>query len=281
MSVIISEVTKFEKLKNKFIQAGANRLYILTDFDNTLTRAFVAGEKTISLIANLRDGNYLNADYALKANKLYNKYSTLLKDKNNSISQKKRIAQEWWKVHYRLLKNSGLKEKDIKQVIKKAKNKLRWGAKEFINQLNKKNIPLIILSANGLGEESIRLFLKKEGVWNNKIKIISNRLKWNKQGRFIGTEKPIIHSWNKNQFILKKFPDIYQLIKKRDKVMILGDARGDSKMAKVVKIDNLIKIGFLNEAVKNNLTDYRRVFDVVITNDGSMRAINNFLKKIN
>ncbi|MBU1349747.1 hypothetical protein KJ978_03455, partial [Patescibacteria group bacterium] len=45
--------------------------------------------------------------------------------------------------------------------------------------------------------------------------------------------------------------------------------------------DNLIKIGFLNENVKENLEEYKKNYDVVILNDGSMEYVNDLLNEIN
>ena len=43
---------------------------------------------------------------------------------------------------------------------------------------------------------------------------------------------------------------------------------------------NLIKIGFLNDEVKDNIEKYERNFDVVISNDSPMEYVNQLLKEL-
>lgn len=44
--------------------------------------------------------------------------------------------------------------------------------------------------------------------------------------------------------------------------------------------ENLIKIGFLNDKIGENLEYYKKNFDVVILNDGSLEFINSLLKDL-
>jgi 5'-nucleotidase len=79
--------------------------------------------------------------------------------------------------------------------------------------------------------------------------------------------------------MLKKFP-FYKKIKGRKNVILLGDNLEDAGMIKGFDFENLIKIGFLNEKVKENLKEYKKVYDVLITNDSSMEFVNELLKEI-
>ena len=44
--------------------------------------------------------------------------------------------------------------------------------------------------------------------------------------------------------------------------------------------ENLMKVGFLNEEVEKDLMEYKKNFDIVITNDGTFEFINDFVKKL-
>ena len=44
--------------------------------------------------------------------------------------------------------------------------------------------------------------------------------------------------------------------------------------------DNLLKIGFLNENVEENLEYYKKAYDIIILNDSSMDYVNDLLKEI-
>jgi 5'-nucleotidase len=80
----------------------------------------------------------------------------------------------------------------------------------------------VILSASGLGYESVYYCLEAENLLSENIDIISNAFIRNKQGQAIGVREPIIHSFNKDETVVKKFP-IYEEIKDRKNIVLLGD----------------------------------------------------------
>ncbi|MBU2415738.1 hypothetical protein KKH86_00740 [Patescibacteria group bacterium] len=81
--------------------------------------------------------------------------------------------------------------------------------------------------------------------------------------------------------VAKSYKFSIELIKNRKNVLLLGDSFGDTEMINGFDYDNLIKIGFLNENVKENLEEYKKNYDVVILNDGSMEYVNDLLNEIN
>ena len=52
--IVSSGSAEFDSKKEKFIEGGLGKLHVLADFDRTLTKAFVDGEKTPSIISELR-----------------------------------------------------------------------------------------------------------------------------------------------------------------------------------------------------------------------------------
>lgn len=139
------------------------------------------------------------------------------------------------------------------------------------------------MSASGLGRESIKLYLKeiKNGAnHSNNIHIISNSFVWDKTGRAIAYNQPIITSANKAETMVKNFPAIIKKIKSRTNVILLGDNIHDLYMVTGFDYDNLIKIGFLNDDVKAKSPLFKKYFDVIILNDSSMGYINRLLKSI-
>lgn len=268
-----------EKLKNNIKKQGTYKLHVVSDFDRTLTYAFVNGEKIPSILSILRDGSYLSKDYAEKANALFKKYHLI--EINNKISQKnKREAmEEWWKSHFELLIKSRLNKKDIERVVESNKVKLREGSEKFLETLYKKNIPFVIISSSGLGTDSLKLYLEKRNLLYDNIFIISNNYIWDKKGNAIGIEEPIIHSMNKDETTLHNFP-FYNKIKNRKNIILLGDTLEDKDMVKGFNYNNLIKVGFLNENVDENLKIYKKNYDMLILNDSSMDAVNKLLEDI-
>jgi 5'-nucleotidase len=73
------------------------------------------------------------------------------------------------------------------------------------------------------------------------VHIISNNFIRDKQGKAIGIQEPIIHSFNKNETTIKIFP-FYQEIAERKNVLLLGDSPGDVHMADGFEYENILKI---------------------------------------
>ncbi|MEN7982589.1 MAG: hypothetical protein ABFQ65_04025, partial [Nanoarchaeota archaeon] len=244
-NVIISNSEKFEK-KKKIFKGGVNNFHVIADFDKTLTQAFTEGNKVLSIIAVLRNKNYLTEDYSGKAHTLFDNYHPYETNPDISIKEKKEKMNEWWMSHFDLLIKSGLNKNDLKNLIEEDEIKLRKGVLEFIDFLYNKKIPLIIMSA-GLGD-AIKLYLEKEKRLYDNVHIVSNLFEWNSDGKAIKINQPIIHSMNKDESTVENL-SIYKELENRKNVLLLGDGLGDLGMIKGFEYDNLISIGFLNENV--------------------------------
>lgn len=278
--VVISNLEKLENLKNKISQAGAKKLHVLADFDQTLTRAYVGGKLVPSLLWILYNENYLTPDYGPKARLLHDKYYGIEIDPKVPREEKKKAMEEWWTRHFDLLIKSGLNKKEIKAVVESGKARLRKGVGEFVDFLKKQSIPLVIVSSGGLGGDAISMFLEKEGKLFDNIHIISNSFIWDKKGNATSVKQPIIHAMNKDETVVKNFPAIFKKIKNRKNVLLLGNNVEDIAMIGGFDYENLLKIGFLNEKAEENLETYKKNFDAVILNDSDMFFVNNLLKEI-
>lgn len=189
------------------------------------------------------------------------------------------MMHQWWSQHFDLLIKSGLTKKDITKAMTTGNIELRDGAIKFLKILNEKSIPLIILSSSGIGDYSISTFLGHQKSLFNNITIISNKYQWDKDGRAISINQPIIHGMNKDETVISDLP-IFQKIKNRKNVILLGDSLSDTDMITGFNYDKLLSIGFLNKDTDKYLDEYKKHFDVIITNDGSMDFLNNLLTKI-
>jgi len=79
--------------------------------------------------------------------------------------------------------------------------------------------------------------------------------------------------------MVENFP-CFGVVKNRRNVLLLGDNLSDVGMIIGFDYDNLIKIGFLNEKVEENLEQYKQNYDVVILNDSSLDYVNRLLKEV-
>jgi len=269
MAVYISDKTELEK-KIKKLKTNIKNLYIISDFDRTLTKAFVSGIKVHTLFGQLLD--YLGKNYNNIFEKAYEKYHPI---EISSLPVEEKIPKmiEWWNLLFNAAIEDGVSRKIIDDIVKSNNIHLRDGAVEFFSKVNKNNIPLLIFSA-GLGD-IISEFLKSKKAYSPNIHIISNFFTW-KNGKATGIKLPLVHSFNKNELLIKN-SSYFPVIEKRKNVILLGDLIEDVKMAEGLNHDCVIKIGFMNSG---NLTNFQKVYDVVITEDGSFEQVNKILDKI-
>lgn len=261
-----------EKLKT--IKKDLNKLHVISDFDRTLTKN---NEKIISLISLLREKNYINKEYSKKAKELAGKYRAIEIDPDIDIETKKQKMEEWWLKHYELLKEHKLNKKHIDKILEDNDLSLKKGVKTFLKWLNQNNIPLIIISSNGLGYEIIKKFLEKENSFYENIHIISNKIIWDKDGYIKDVEKPVIHSFNKDEQTLKNIPVVWNKIKDRKNIILLGDNEADSKMANNTDYEAIIKICLLGEQTKNLLEEYKKLYDLIYISNNDFTEINKIL----
>lgn len=273
---IISNLAQLESAKSAINIAGPEKFHVLSDFDRTLTKSIVDGEEVPSIISVLRSEGYLTPDYPDKAKELFNHYHAIEIDPQVPHQEKKLAMREWWSRHFDLLIASGLQKKDIESAVASQKLQLRPGTVRFFEFLRERDIPLIIMSSSGLGVESISLFLNRQKLLSNNIHIVSNEFVWDDAGRAVAVKEPIIHALNKDEAVLDGFP-FYDKIKDRKNVLLLGDGPDDVEMVTGFSHDNLIKVGFLNKNVEENLSLYKEKFDAVITGDGDFEFINDLL----
>ncbi|MBT4209421.1 MAG: hypothetical protein HOE19_00660 [Candidatus Komeilibacteria bacterium] len=276
MSVIIPNQKKLDQTISNIKQAGKDKLHILADFDRTLTYSSVDGQKIPSIIAVLRNGQYLTSDYAKQAHTLFDKYHPIEIDPNIKLADKKLAMDTWWRTHKQLLIESGLNKNDIVEIIKDRNIKFRQGVNKFVDYLHTQNIPLLILSASGVGEAVPLYFQNAKQDYAN-IHYITNSLNWDDKGNAISIKEPIIHSLNKDETIVKNFPKIYKEIVNRKNVILLGDNLADIDMITGFDYDNLIKIGFLNYDDTKIKKQFLENFDIIIENDGDFESVNKLI----
>jgi len=238
---------------------------VLADFDKTLTKASSKSSWDI-----LTSKDFYN-NYDNDVNELYKHYGSIEIDERIDYETKSYYMNEWWNKHINLLIKHKLTENTIFKVIQdKNIMQLRDGIKEFFNNMCKRNIPIIIVSA-GLGD-IIEPFLKNNDCLYSNVYIISNFIDF-KEGIAVGIKDNIIHSLNKNNILYNK--DILNIIKDRNNIVLFGDNTSDIKMIPDTLKNNALKIGFLNENITINKPYFLNKFDVVCTKSTSFNDLIN------
>lgn len=261
-------MTAHDTLKH-IIDAGSQKLHLLSDFDRTLTKPFVNGKPVASLISILGDHGYLSPKYSKKAQEFFDTYGPIELDPNVPVEEKRIKMKEWWTRHFALLIESGLTKQHIEQAMRARHAELRDGAPEFFKALLERKIPLVIMSSSGLGIESISLFLEHEKMLFPNIHIISNQYIWNPDGKALGVKEPIIHGMNKDETLVSSFPEIYREVHDRTNVIMIGDNDSDLGMITGFDYQNLYTIGFGKAA---------RSFNLKLDENAPLDAITDIIK---
>jgi HAD superfamily hydrolase (TIGR01544 family) len=275
-SIIVNR-EQFEETKKRMQEAGGTQFHVLSDFDRTITKGFVEGQRSPTAISQFRNGGYLTSDYAPRAFALYDIYHPIEIDPHIPRAEKAAKMDEWWNLHFDLLVECGLTKSVIEEVASKKTLQFRDGALAFLDFLQEQKIPLVIMSA--APGDLIVEYLRQEGKLYENIDIISNLFIFDENGKVTGVKKPIIHTLNKYEVVVKEFP-IFETIQNRKNVLLLGDGLDDVGMIDGFEYDNLIKIGFLNENVEENMEAFKKIYDVIILGDPGMDFVDTLVREI-
>lgn len=186
---------------------------------------------------------------------------------------------EWWTKSLNLTVETQVDSESIKEIVRNSITHLKDGCKWFFYTLERHDVPLLIFSA-GLGN-IIQEWIEHEcGSYKN-MQIVSNFMKFDQQSNKItGFKGNIIHIFNKNEGVLLD-TEYEKLILNRPNVILLGDSLGDVDMANgFPSLNNILRIGFLNDKVDDLLDKYMDAFDIVIIKDDTFNVPNAIVRAI-
>ena len=257
------------------LQDGPDNLLVVSDFDRTLTKAFVDGKAT-SLISVLAREKLMDEDYIQRAKAAYDFYRPIEIDETLSVEYRSQKMGEWWELMFSLLIEKKLSKELMRIAMGKSQAWLRDGVDKFLVTLHELNIPLLIFSGNALGRHSIEFFLEQGGYPAENVHIISNEFIWDSQGVAVDYQRPVVHVFNKD-FSLVKNELFFEQIKNRPNVIALGDHLRDLDMIKNGDFHKTHSIGFLNENVDELRPIYSQKFNQLVEGDGSFDLVNQIL----
>ena len=253
---------KIDELKQKI---NKDNIYVFMDYDKTITSN--KSEDSWATTANKKAmGKAISNDL----NKFYEKYGPIELDYTIDIQEKEKYMLEWYEKSMNLYYTYHLTKEKLKECIYNSHLELREGAKDFLNKLYNRNIPVIIFSA-GIGNV-IEQFLKEKECYYDNITIIGNFIKFDKNGDMIKFSDNIIHTLNKN---IDKLNDdkLKEKIEEKEYRVVIGDLVEDINMMGEYPEDKSLKIGFLNKNITENLEVYRKNFDIVLTEENNFYDI--------
>lgn len=245
--------------KNLF-KINTEKVYVLADFNKTFTKG--NSKTTWSIFAT---SDLFCDEYKKDRNELFNIYKPYEDDENLNYETKKSKLSEWWKKHIDLFTKYKISEDLFRKALEEENiMELRDGVKEFLEFLNKKNIPLIIVS-QGIGNFA-KAFLEMNSCYFNNIYITSNMVEFN-NNIAMGNIGDITHNLNKSEFTLPGYLKTNLDIK--NQVIVIGDEINDLNMLKFIKINQVMKIGILTKKHENELEKYINNFDIVLGDNDS------------
>lgn len=257
-------------------KAGSNTLQVISDFDMTLTR-FAFNGKRCPTCHNILDNSLLITDECKKQLKdLLNTYYPIEIDSSRSIEEKLPLMVEWWTRAHELLIEQRIRKDDLAKVVRESEAKLREGYKFFFDHLHEHSIPLLIFSA-GIGD-ILEEVIRQAGVFHSNVNVFSNYMDFDELGVLQAFKGELIHIYNKREGALLNTGHFREL-RARPNVLLLGDSLGDLSMADGVQdMENILKIGFLNDKVEERRQFYLDSYDIVLIKDETLDVPNAVLR---
>lgn len=260
------------------IKDGHNKLQVVADFDRTLSKYTHRGQICSTCHNVLEEGHVLPEFYKDEARALRDHYFPIEMNPKLTIEEKIPVMVEWWTKAHDLLSKCHITKDDVRVMVENSTARLRDGCTWFFDQLQATDIPLLIFSA-GIGDVIIEV-IKHQATLHDNMKVVSNYLEYDDQGKMTGFQDEMIHVYNKNEGAIHD-SDYFQKLEHRNNVILMGDSLGDLHMADgAVGVQNKLKIGFLNVKVEESLELYMKKYDIVILEDETLDVVNAILRKV-
>eukprot|EP00053_Salpingoeca_punica_P019460 m.197033 g.197033 ORF g.197033 m.197033 type:complete len:301 (-) comp17657_c0_seq1:3252-4154(-) len=265
-----------DELKKKILEAKAataSDLEVIADFDMTITQYWVDGKRGTSCHGVLNYGPTMTKEYREESDRLTAKYYPM-EISDLPLDQKIEAMIEWWTKSHDLMVEHKLRKEHLAEMVKTPSFKLRDGAADLMRKAHEHNVPFFIFSA-GL-YDVIHAFLDDRQLAKYHAHVVSNMMDFDETGLLRGFKGALIHSFNKNSAAIKQSPG-WVLADSRHTAILLGDSLGDVNMTQGLDEHTIIKIGFLNIRIEEQMSRYMDVYDVVLLNDAPMDYPNELL----
>ncbi|XP_050183497.1 7-methylguanosine phosphate-specific 5'-nucleotidase [Myiozetetes cayanensis] len=244
----------------------------------TLSRFGCNGRRCPTSYNILDTSRVVSEDGRKKLKDLLHYYYPIEIDPNRTQEEKCPLMIEWWTRAHELLVEQKIRKDDIAQIVRESEAMLRDGFKEFFDRLHKNNVPLFIFSA-GVGDV-LEEIIRQASVFYSNVNVVSNYMEFDDDGVLTHFKGPLIHTYNKNNTVLQG-TEYFQQLSTRPNIILLGDSMGDLTMADgIPRVENILKIGFLNDKVEERRGKYLEAYDIVLESDETLDVANGILRYI-
>ncbi|KAF4149016.1 Pyrimidine 5'-nucleotidase (UMPH-1) [Phytophthora infestans] len=303
--MIIRDPDAFAHKMKKFVEDGPEQLLVIADFDRTLTPYYKPQsdpqkplEQENSSHGLLMTSSALPPEVATAHQKLFARYYPVETSSNLSAEEKFPFLAKWWESVHSLLVEYQLSKDQVKTAVASGSLSFRPGFHSLFRLLHDQQVPTLVFSA-GL-YDVIHAALEKEFAAEHNcthitaeeipdeqkftpdnVHVVSNMMHFDAKGRIERFDGPVIHPLTKTAHALLDSPYWKECqLDKRRNVLLLGDSRGDVRMADGLDADEIIRIGFLNLKVDEALEEYLELYDVVFTDDASLVPVQMLIEQI-
>ncbi|KAF7648658.1 hypothetical protein LDENG_00153570 [Lucifuga dentata] len=275
LSVCMRDPQKVQEILQSMVKSGSNTLQVISDFDMTLTRFAYNGKRCPTCHNILDNSKLISNDCKEKLKELLNMYYPIEIDSSRSIEEKLPLMVDWWTKAHELLVQQKIKKDLLAMVVRESDAMLREGYQLFFDHLHEHSIPLLIFSA-GIGD-ILEEVIRQAGVFHPNVNVFSNYMDFDETGVLKAFKGELIHIYNKREGALLNTGH-FQELRTRPNVLLLGDSLGDLTMADGVQdMENILKIGFLNDKVEERKQSYLNSYDIVLVKDETMDVPNALL----
>ncbi|KAL0992766.1 hypothetical protein UPYG_G00098110 [Umbra pygmaea] len=274
-SVCMSDPQRVEEIIEAIQKAGPNTLQVISDFDMTLTRFAYNGKRCPTCHNILDNSKLISEEGKSQLKELLHTYYPIEIDTNRPVEEKQPLMVEWWTKAHELLVQEHIKKDLLQEAVRESDAMLREGYQLFFDHLQEHSVPLLIFSA-GIGDV-LEEVIRQAGVFHPNVNVISNYMDFDETGTLKAFKGELIHIYNKREGALLNTGH-FQELKSRHNVLLLGDSLGDLTMADGVhSMENILKIGFLNDKVEERMSCYVNAYDIVLVKDETMVVPNAIL----
>ncbi|XP_021176920.2 cytosolic 5'-nucleotidase 3 isoform X1 [Fundulus heteroclitus] len=275
-SVWMKDRQRVEEILQSMSKDGPNTLQVISDFDMTLTRFSYNGKRCPTCHNILEGSNAISNEARQTLDDLLHTYYPIEIDISRPVEEKLPLMVEWWTKAHELLVQQRIKKDELAEAVRQSEARLREGYECFFDCLHEHAIPLLIFSA-GIGD-ILEEVIRQANVFHPNVKVISNYMDFDESGILRAFKGELIHIYNKREGALLNTGHFEEL-RSRPNVLLMGDSLGDLDMADGVQdMKNILKIGFLNDKLKERKQSYMDSYDVVLVGDASLEVPNAVIR---
>ena len=302
--------------KDAVVNGGKHGLFIVSDFDRTLTWGKYSSHGVFQSSPLISD------EFRSRTTALLKKYYPIECDVTVPKEAKYQAMADWIAAVNGIIVDSHISQQLVHDIVEKASREaeaggmLRTGTKELLFTAAKEDIPMSIFSA-GVTPIIGEIIKQETGLsdinkTSKNISIIANDATWSGDRTIESFVPPLIHSMNKHEIPIEyneKIKGYLDALLEEERgrgaalpvpprFLVIGDTPSDALMADVmVEYWNshtqypefkpvVLRIGILSkyepdsEETKSVIQEYLLHFDIVVSGDGPLDFVNSIIAQI-